>query len=294
MALSDVRLSLLTFPQSWDAGVLTARLLLLPVGDPEAPMGAGLPQFAGTAWPLRVTVLPSPDALFGAAPGAAPGAVTFTFTATPPDGAADLFEALRIQLTPVERDSQAVRLAKVAGAQIKKQLPESYVNAFPFDRPGPGTTTTDEFGCALRETIGALETDERPPNTVTWGAILSFALRQPSLARALGLIYDIPFPPNTPAPLAERGWIYVELDPAGGITPAPAAAVRSYAASLPVLAEGTDRPLFAAVLFPVGITAAGNYDRALAEAASYSTASRRSCTPRRPSPRTRHPADTTS
>ena len=36
MALSDVRLSLLTFPQSWDAGVLTARLLLLPVGDPEA------------------------------------------------------------------------------------------------------------------------------------------------------------------------------------------------------------------------------------------------------------------
>ncbi len=250
-----------------------ARVLLLPVGDPQAPIAQGLPVFAGTAWPLRVTVLPSPDALLSGAPGAAAGAMSFTFTATPPADADDLFTALAIELTPVALPTTpaaiADRLAKVASARIKKQLPDSYVNAFPFERPGDGTTRTDEFGCALRDTTPAVKTDPRPPNTITWGAILSFALRQPALARALGLIYDIPFPATIPGPLADGGWVYVELDPAGAIQPASAASVRSYAARLPVLEAGSDRPLFAAVLFPVGSTAAGNYDEALAESASY-------------------------
>src|SRR5687767_5662844 len=100
MALADVRLSFLTFPQEWRAGTLAARVLLLPVGDPQAPVAPGLPVFAGTKWPLRVTVLPSPDALLSGAPGAAAGAMSFTFTATPPADAADLFEALAIELAP--------------------------------------------------------------------------------------------------------------------------------------------------------------------------------------------------
>ena len=50
MALNDLELSLMTFPQRWDgvAGTLSLNLLLLPVGDPTAPLGTG-PQFAGTA-----------------------------------------------------------------------------------------------------------------------------------------------------------------------------------------------------------------------------------------------------
>ena len=178
------------------AGALVARVLLLPVGDPQAPVAAGLPAFAGTAWPLRVTVLPSPDALLSGAPGAAAGAMTFTFTATPPADADDLFAALGIELTgrAPTTPRHVERLAKVASAHIKKQLPDSYINAFPFERPAEGTTRTDEFGCALRDTTPAVKTDPPPPNTITWGAILSFALRQPALARALGLIHDIPFP----------------------------------------------------------------------------------------------------
>src|SRR2546430_11187682 len=55
---------------------------------------------------------------------------------------------------------------------------------FAFERPGPGTSTGNEFGCALRGGVGALETDPKPPAKVTWGAVLSFALRQPQIGRA--------------------------------------------------------------------------------------------------------------
>ena len=49
MALNDLELSLMAFPQRWDgsSGLLTVNLLLLPIGDPTQPFGGG-PQFAGT------------------------------------------------------------------------------------------------------------------------------------------------------------------------------------------------------------------------------------------------------
>src|SRR5262247_2414791 len=39
------RLTLLPFPQRWEAGALRVRFLCLPKGDPEAPL-AGEPSFA--------------------------------------------------------------------------------------------------------------------------------------------------------------------------------------------------------------------------------------------------------
>jgi hypothetical protein len=65
------------------------------------------------------------------------------------------------------------------------------------------------------------------------------------------------------------GWLYVELDPAGPVQPLIPDAVRRYAARLPALADNAGRPVFGAVLFPVGLTGAGSYDAALAEAAVY-------------------------
>ena len=54
MALGDVRLSLLAFPQRWTGASIEARVLMLPTGDPTiAPVPAvGLPAFAGTSWPI--------------------------------------------------------------------------------------------------------------------------------------------------------------------------------------------------------------------------------------------------
>ena len=75
MALSDVVLSILAFPQRWSAAGLEARILLLPIGDPTTPPpGTNLPAFAGASWTLRAMVLPGLDSLLGPNPSASAGA----------------------------------------------------------------------------------------------------------------------------------------------------------------------------------------------------------------------------
>jgi hypothetical protein len=276
MALADTRLSLLAFPQRWTGAALEVHVLLLPAGNPTiAPTPAvGLPAFAGTSWALRAMVLPGLDALLGPNPGATPGAAPFKFTAAAPANALALFQAIGAQFPiappPTSADVTA-RKARLANSAIRKQLPTSYTSAFAFERPGPGTTIGNEFGCSLRDTLPAKDTDPKPPATVTWGAVLSFALRQPLVARALGLLHEVTIPIASPTLLEAGGWLYVELDPAGPIVPLLPDTVRGYAARLPALAAGAaaKRPLFGAVLFPVGLTAAGDYGQALSEAAIY-------------------------
>jgi hypothetical protein len=275
MAIGDVQLSLLTFPQRFREGILECRVLLLPTSDPLLPpAGSGLPAFAGADWPLSARVLAGPDALLGADLGSAPGAPPLAFTAAAPATAVPLFNALKTQFkigapAPVPATLRRARLGEI---RVRKHLPESYTSAFPFERPGPDTSVGNEFGCALRGEVPAQDGDPKPPTDgLRWGEALSFALRQPRLARALGLIHDLAVP-VAPDLLAGGGWIYVELDPAGAIHPAPNR-VRSYAALLPALPPAAGDPpgrrLFAAALFPVGTTAAGSYDDALAEAALY-------------------------
>jgi hypothetical protein len=181
-----------------------------------------------------------------------------------------LFEGFKNAYEPeVQLRTTLERSAQLGTANVRKHLPESYTRAIPFERPAPGTVIGNEFACGLREPKWADTGDGKPPNKVTWGALISYALRQPLLAQALGLWYDVPIPPGFPGTVANGGWLYAELDPASAIVPAPPDAVRSYAARLPVLMAGADRAVFAAVLLPVGITAAGSYDTPLAEAGLY-------------------------
>jgi hypothetical protein len=269
MPLTDVQLSILAFPQRWTGGALVTRVLLLPAGDPTtvpAP-SFGLPQFAGTSWALRAMVVPGLDALMGPDPGATPGAMPFTFAAPAPANALALFNAIGAQFPIVPPDPPAVRQSRFANIAFRKHLPASYTNAFAFERPGPGTTIGNEFGCALRDTTVGTLADPKPPQTVTWGAVLSFALRQPLLARALGLLHEVSIPLAPSTLLNAGGWLFIELDPAGPIALTNPDAVRRYASRMPVLAAAP-RALFAAVLLPVGLTT-GEYDAPLAESAIY-------------------------
>jgi hypothetical protein len=68
MALDDLELSLMAFPQQWlpgsqhsGGGILKVNVLVLPVGDPTQPLGTG-PKFAGTAVHV-VANLSGPNAL---------------------------------------------------------------------------------------------------------------------------------------------------------------------------------------------------------------------------------------
>jgi hypothetical protein len=277
MALDVLRLSLMTFPQrvtpSGTSSTIDLRLLLLPVGDPTAAIDAGWPAFAGTSLKLNACVI---DSLASLPTNSSPIALQVPFTAAPPANAAALFALLKKNLTNKGVTVNTNAPASPDGVRIRKSLPASYTSAFAFSQPRTSDLLVgDGFGCAIRGQKP--NTDPNPPKPVIeWGQILSFALRQPVLAEALGLIY--PFSLTITAPLLENGgWIYVTLDTTPGANPYTAewrAAgnfdfLRRYAARIPEIGPADDRTLFAAQLFPVVDVPAGNYDDVQAEAEEY-------------------------
>ena len=107
----------------------------------------------------------------------------------------------------------------------------------------------EEFECALHE--GA---SDQPPESVvlsaavTWGKLIAFALRQPNLATALGLMGQTTVTPEDPTFFEKGGWLFLDLHATSAYA-GIADFVARYAARIPPLTDG--RPIFAAVLFPV-------------------------------------------
>ena len=276
MALNDLELSLMAFPQRWDgpSGTLTLNFLLLPVGDPTVPLGGG-PQFAGTTVDLVINLVSGLDSLPSTA--TAPSR-TVTYTAQPPPVAPTLFSTLYNQLVAkgITVTSGKVSTVPPATARILKSLPKSYTLAFPFERPRSSDLRVgDGFGCALRAQAPGLNATLPPPdNKISWGQVISYALRQPVLAQDLGLVYSASIP-LSPALLTNGGFIWVGLDTSSNANPwvndfqANPDTVKSYAARLPALDSTHNRSLFAATLFPIVPTPPANLDEAQLEADEY-------------------------
>lgn len=274
MPLADLKLSIFAFPQKWANGAIHLRALLVPTGSPLVPP-LGMPKFAGREWQLRTVVLSGLNSFWSANPTGAAVLPPVATVLTPSAGAEALFVALRDGLgisdaAPTATD-QLTRLNNLGNTRIRKQLPPSYTGAFAFERSRTDDAGVgDEFGCALRDVVGGVKEDQKPSDKVSWGRVIAYALRQPELAAALGLLYrDLQVPVGDIAQLKDGGWLYLELDPTapGQIVPPPDA-IRSYAARLPAL-DQAPRGLFGAVLFPVGQTSQAGYDEPLAEAAIY-------------------------
>ena len=275
MALNDLELSLMAFPQHWDgvAGTLSFNLLLLPVGDPTAPLGTG-PRFAGTAIDLIINLASGLDSL--PTTSTVPSLVQ-SFVATPQPVAPLLFKTLFDQLVAkgITVTSGKLTVAPPPKAQILKALPESYKLAFPFGKgPSDYIKDTDAFGCGLRAQAPGVNPTLPPPDSkISWGQVISYALRQPVLAQALGLIYS-PITLNVSSALVTNGgFIWVTLDPSNVSNPwvndFNPDTVKSYAARLPELGATEQRPLFAARLFPVVKTIDPNLATAQLEAEEY-------------------------
>jgi hypothetical protein len=261
--LDDLRLSLMAFPQSWNAATntLAVNLIVLPVGDPTGPIGT-VPVFGGTALKL-VAHLQSGDAL---PTSGATAAVSVPFIATPPVPALPLLKSMTARLpagTTVTTGTITKLQAPPANVRVKKALPPSYTQAFPFTRPSDPNLfiVGDGYCCEVEGQASPIIPKDPPaplppppPKTIAWGQILSYILRQPLLARACGLLYSttVTIPP---AVAAGTSWIYFSIDTSNASNPfaaevaANADFVRSYAARVPAL--GKDRRLFAATLFPL-------------------------------------------
>jgi len=264
------RLSLLAFPQRFDGANIRLRFLIMPQGDPLSPLLTGVspapdsPAFADAKPKFRAELIPSLVAL------PAPVGVTaqVSLATTPPAGARGLFQQLATQfnIAPDPPGNPPRRI----GYSMRKYLPETYRDAFNYDRPRtPFAITDNSYHCLFENP--AVNTAQPPPSTVSWGRVIGFAMRQPLLAAALGLLYDVMVPAPDPAFFVNGGWLYVGLDPSSDFAPQVAVKpdlLQSYAARIPPLTA--PRPLFAAVLFPVlSVPPSGSYDDVFVEAEDY-------------------------
>ncbi len=274
MALSDCRLALLAFVRTWDGANLTGSLLLLPSGDPTAPLFAGgAKPFAGTELSLQVVASGGSDAI---AQTDTPGGGTILPTNLA--NALPLFQALAARFAP--QDTSGAGGPPPTSARILKPLPNSYLARLPPGSARAASAATPEaFACALRGRQPNFPPDPPPTRPTAWGEVLSHALRNPALARALGLIRDFQINIDPAAFAGSGGWLYVtpgSADDGTGLQVAWTAnpdVVRCYAALIPPL--DAPRSLFSALLFPVSNPKSPitpdqeQLDRAFEEASAY-------------------------
>lgn len=149
--LDDLELSLMAFPQSWTAATktLVVNLLVLPVGDPTGPIGT-VPIFGGTTLKLKAQLITG-EAL--PASGTTP-ALSNPFVAVPPPCALALLNSMKSRLpagTTVTTGKVDAAHAPPATVRVKKALPPSYTQAFPFSRSRDPALffTGDGYGCAV-------------------------------------------------------------------------------------------------------------------------------------------------
>jgi hypothetical protein len=178
----------------------------------------------------------------------------------------------------VDRRDAAVPQAR----SVQKYLPHTYRQAFNFTTPRTRNASTDDtYACAVRNAV-PVKTFQPSPNTISWGKVFAYALRQPLLATRLGMIYQTELASLDLAGLfAQGGWLYVDLAADSDYKPQQQADdtfIAKYAARIPALTAGTARQVFAPLLVPVLFRANaaapdpvpdGHYDELLIEAAEY-------------------------
>ncbi len=272
------RLTLVPFLQRWDhaGATLHLRLLVAPIGDPLQPLTDG---FAGaTAGPAfaeaRLTVALHVSAAADELPRRDRVDQTEAVTLAMPSRRRALFEELRRRFVITR---PPVLPAPDARNTLRKYLPPAYRAAFGFTAPRTRLATVDpEELCALR--CPPAGPTRRPPAgpDVSWGEVCAAALRQPVLARALGLVHEVSIALAPEQLLAGGGWVFASLDPAGdyGAIAPSSGFFRVYATRVPPLPEAAARSIFTAATFPIAAgdadpVKAVDFDAVYREAAAY-------------------------
>ncbi|MEK7256874.1 MAG: hypothetical protein AAB316_19120, partial [Bacteroidota bacterium] len=269
------RFSLLPFPQFFDGNTLTINIVVLPRNqNPLLPAIEGAPgitdpgvSFAGANFAFEAHVVSS----LADFPNNHSADDVIGLPTNPPGNAGALFQALAANFSitnlgvannnaNVNNPANDQPPTAKSGFPIRKYLPVSYRKAFNFTTPRTKAAVTDDsYHCAIRN-AQKVPGFQKSPETISWGKVFAFALRQPLLARQLGMIYTASFEVNA-SHFPTGGWLFVSLaddsdfftqmnEGDGGGSPGKSF-IRRYAARIPALTLGTPRQLFAPLLFPV-------------------------------------------
>jgi hypothetical protein len=274
--MDEAGLSLLTFPQRWDGKRLRATVLALPRGDPlHAPLWGQGAAFAGMPLKLQLELQSGGDVF---CPGRRGNRLT-SFTPAPATRARELFGALheRFLATPPPAAAQALarfreaRRARLAAlGPVRKVLSEGYREAIDGAARRDRPPAMSQAECVERLNRSTADSPSAHHHHISWGEVVSHALRLPALSRELGLVldFDTGFTGwDVASLLSGGGWLNVSLAPAPSDAQ-PQGRTPSFAARIPPL-DARARPLFAPVLFNASASSAESRSR-LAEADSYS------------------------
>ena len=129
------RLSVQAFPQSFDGANVSLRILIMPQGDPLSALLTGVspapdsPAFADANVKFVANLIPSLADLPAAGRGDGAGSAHHGRAL----GVRSLFQQLATQFTIVPNPPG--QTPRRIGYSTRKYLPDSYRNAFNFDRP---------------------------------------------------------------------------------------------------------------------------------------------------------------
>lgn len=285
------RLSVMTFPQFFDGNELHFNVVVIPRDhNPLNPIIVGeepqIPDadtaFADAVFNFGAQVIPG----FGVNPLPQPMSLNdaIPLQTTSPTHARGLFEAMAnhlqifnlnsvnsnavLQAIPAERQFQAARPGNLS---VYKHIPKSFLQATGNQAlQTKNALTGDQYHCAVKA-AKFYPGFQRSSDVISWGKVFAHILRQPHLARAAGFIYSasLPVDENT---FPDGGFLYTDLTAGSSFFDQQAADntfIKRYAARIPALHPGEERPVFAPVLFPVTQVHDGNYDKLFIEAAAY-------------------------
>jgi hypothetical protein len=291
MALAIEKLRILTFPQRITGDQLEVNALLLPTqgllnvqSSFNSVLNPGntvqLPRFISADLSLELRTIKGLSSYPFSDPVVLTGeGVTFDRVdahASFPDNLPALYEGLAAQFTMDTSGAAATKGApapKLEADGLRKYLPQSYRQAFNFTTPRtPFARTDDSYQCAIKRSPKPSLTFKQSDDKITWGRVIAFCLRQPLLARRIGLIHHFTLPLPTADYFADGGWVYFNLlsDMSPFDISNPDTELKQYAARIPPI--DVDRQLFTALLFPVVSGPAqpnGDFDTLKIEAADY-------------------------
>ncbi|ACU03883.1 hypothetical protein [Pedobacter heparinus] len=278
--MEPITLCILSFPQRYENGRIVFNIVIIPRNlNPLAPLKDGQPAFADAQLNFKAMVINSLDGL------PLTSGVNFeleTELENPVENTRPVWEALKAQLeefdgrkidedeTRLQEQKAGATIEKYKDCAIRKYLPESYRAAFNFVKPKTRYALTgDEYQCAVKNKDKQVSDEPTDRDTLSWGKVIAYCLRNPLLAQKVGLIYkaSVRFPENEKL-FEEGGWLYTEL--AAGSDFAGIGKLQ-FAARIPALKGKNERILFAPVQFPVRELAENNtgYDEIMREAIFY-------------------------
>lgn len=270
--VSLTKASILCFPQRFENNQIFLNILFVPREDPlkaftNVPPGVNVPPFATAQLKFAARIIPSSEFL----PAPANAGVPIPLPTSSSADAENVFQELKTIFNITLPDNELKPHPK-NNSFIKKYFPVSYRTAFDFSHPrSPQYGVVDDaYLCAMKKTP---EPGPKPVATadVGWGRVFAIALRQPELAKRLGMVYKTQLTLPSADYFKDGGWLYIELSDQSDYYQQSLASpvlIKKYAARIPKLSG--KRSLFAPVQFFVSDTPqTGNFDKLFIEAADF-------------------------